>query len=121
MRQITDHCCNPVNDKITVTVIDAPGPGNASHLYQIAGPPGAMMGKLTINFQNGPIAEVGINGITQEVLLAIVIDRLRSFQSGAFRCAENQAALMHATEALAQLHSRTAERIKRGVEGYTKT
>jgi hypothetical protein len=36
-------------------------------------------------FQNGPIAEVGVNGVTHEVLLAIVADRLRSFQKGAVR------------------------------------
>jgi hypothetical protein len=117
MRQITDHCCNPVNDKLTLTAIDG-GPGGAPNEYEIAVPQGV---RTRLSFQNGPINEVGINGINNEVLLAVVIDRLRCYQAGPFRCSENQAALMHATEALAQLHSRTAERIKRGVEGYTKT
>lgn len=120
MRTITDHVGNPVNDKLTITAIDPPGAGNASHLYQIAGPAGAMMGKLTINFQNGPIGEVGINGVTQEVLLAIVIDRLRSFQAGPFACYENQSAMMHAEHALRVLHERTRDRVRRGVEGHTK-
>jgi hypothetical protein len=121
MRQITDHVGNPVNDKLTVTAVDGPGPGGASHLYQISGPPGAMMGKLAINFQHGPIAEVGINGVTQEALLAVVIDRLQSFQKGAFACYENQSALMHCRAALDVLHARTRDRVARGVEGYTKT
>ena len=120
MRQITEHVGNPVNDQLTITAIDGPGSGGASHLYQIAGPAGAMMGRLTINFQHGPIGEVGVNGITNEALLAIVIDRLCAFQAGPFRCVENQIALMHAKGALAALHDRTRERVQRGVEGFTK-
>ena len=91
MRKITDHVANPINDRIQIAVIDDPGAGGACHVYEITStaeagkPPGSEMEPVVIRFQNWPIAEKGINGITQEVLLAIVIDRLRSFQEGPFR------------------------------------
>jgi hypothetical protein len=68
-------------------------------------------------FQNGPINEVGVNGVTQEVLLSIVADRLRSFQSGPFSCRENAIALTKIEEALHWLQQRTLARMRRGVEG----
>jgi hypothetical protein len=70
-----------------------------------------------VRFQNGPIKENGINGVTQEVLLAIVIDRLRSFQAGEFVCRENAVALTLVETALMWLHKRTHDRMRRGVEG----
>jgi hypothetical protein len=55
------------------------------------------------------------------VLLAIVIDRLRGFQSGDFKCRENTVALTHIETALMWLQKRTRDRSARGVEGsYTK-
>jgi hypothetical protein len=118
MRIISDHVGNPINDKLEILAIGA-GPGGAAHHYQVLVPNGAPM-HVHLNFQNGGINEVGVNGITQEALLAIVIDRLRSFQAGPFACSENQEALMHSQEALRALHARTKERIARGVEGFTK-
>jgi len=130
MRVITDHAVDPANEKLTITALDAPGAGGASHLYQIEGfdsasnpsdPWTARHGQSakhsTILFQNGPIQEVGVNGITHEVLLAIVIDRLRGFQSGPYECLENELALLSIEEALQYLKKRTKARIKRGVEG----
>lgn len=67
--------------------------------------------------QNGPIGEVGINGLTNEVLLAIVIDRLQHFQSGKYHCVENDLALVSAQNALFFLKARTRDRLRRGVEG----
>jgi hypothetical protein len=72
-----------------------------------------------IEFQKGGIQETGVNGVTHEVLLAIVADRLESFQNGPFHCDENRVALNHVTEALAALKSRTVARLARGVEGKT--
>lgn len=127
MRQLTDHIVSgdqAVQLKIEVT--DAPGAGGANHRYEIAGfsclsNPSATGYEQTnielIFFQNGPIKEVGVNGITQEALLAIVIDRLRSFQTGPFSCRENAIALTHIEEALMWLQRRTVARIRRGVEG----
>lgn len=114
MRKLTDHKVNPLNDKLEIHVVDEPGAGGANHEYQIVGPPDV---GLTIKFQNGPINEAGINGITQEVLLSIVADRLRGFQSGQYACRDNAVALTHIETAQLWLHKRTLERMQRGVEG----
>ena len=115
MRKITEHKVNPANDRIDISVLDEPGAGGACHHYAVD-VDGSENG-MDVKFQNGPIAEVGVNGVTQEVLLAIVIDRLRSFQAGPYACPENADALTHATEALESLKSRTRARMARGVEG----
>jgi hypothetical protein len=130
MRVLTEHIINPCNDKITVEVTDEPGSGGAQHLYMVKGfdtttnpsdPFVARYGKgsdhTTILFQNGPIGEVGTNGVTHEVLLAIIADRLRSFQKGPFCCKANACALTHIEEAQHWLQQRTIERMRRGVEG----
>lgn len=70
-----------------------------------------------IQFQNGPIKEFGVNGITQEALIAICIDRLRSFQAGQYSCRENAVALTHLETAQMWLMKRTRDRMARGVEG----
>lgn len=126
MRTITDHITNPCNDKLTITVTDEPGAGGASHRYEITGMscrynPSVNLADYAevevILFQNGPINERGVNGITQEVLLAIVADRLRSFQKGPYACKANACALTHIEEAMHWLQQRTLERMRRGVEG----
>jgi hypothetical protein len=117
MRTVVDHVINPVNDRIKITVLDEPGAGGASHHYVAET---EEIELADIRFQNGPINEAGLNGVTQEVLLAIVIDRLRSFQAGPFSCRENALALTHCQEALHWLHHRTLDRMRRGVEGQTK-
>lgn len=114
MRTLTDHKVNPANDLVAIQVVDEPGAGGANHEYDVVLPDG----KATrISFQNGPIAENGVNGLTQEVLLAIVSDRLRAFQAGPFACRENALALTKIEEAQHWLHSRTLARMRRGVEG----
>lgn len=125
-RAITSHIVNPVNDRISITVTDEPGAGGANHRYAVEwpnSPPKEGDGMTTatscinINFQNGPIAENGINGLTQEVLLAICIDRLECFQKGPYACRENAIALTKMQEAQMWLQSRTMARMRRGVEG----
>lgn len=129
-RTINDHVVNPANDKLSITVCDAPGAGGANHLYMVTGlntgtndscpftdRHGQPAEHATILFQNGPINEVGVNGITQEVLLAIVADRLRSFQAGPFSCRENALALTKIEEAMHWLQQRTIRRMRAGVEG----
>lgn len=130
MRTINDHKINSANDTLTITVTDEPGAGGASHLYQVTGfntksnpsdpfteRHGQPAEHATVLFQNGPIAEVGVNGLTHEVLLAIVADRLRSFQKGPYSCKANACALTHIEEAQHWLQQRTIERMRRGVEG----
>jgi hypothetical protein len=119
MRMITEHKVNPANDRLEIRVTDEPGPGGANHEYEVSFDSGATGFTTSIRFQKGPINEVGINGLTQEALLAIVADRLRSFQSGPFSCRENALALTKIEEAQHWLHSRTLARMHRGVEGRT--
>ena len=118
MRKITDHVANPVNDLLEISALYEPGAGGANHLYQMAytTADGSRM-LYHIVFQNGSINEVGVNGVTQEALLAIVIDRLRSFQAGPYACAENAEALRWTEGALEALKARTRARMARGVEG----
>lgn len=133
MRTIDDHKVNPANDTLTIAVIDEPGAGGANHAYLVKGAnlsanpslptlwqagssPEKSVG-IPVLFQNGPIPEVGVNGVTHEALLAIVADRLRSFQKGPYACKANACALTHIEEAQHWLQQRTIERMRRGVEG----
>jgi hypothetical protein len=65
----------------------------------------------------GPIGEVGVNGVTHEALLAILIDRMQAFQKGPYSCRENALALTKLEEAVHWLNARTARRTAQGVEG----
>ena len=115
MREISDHRTNPSNEGIVIKAIDEPGAGGANHRYLVSKSNGTTL--IQFNFQNGPIGESGVNGVTQEVLLAIVIDRLRSFQSGPYNCRDNALALEKLEDAMNFLHKRTKDRQRRGVEG----
>lgn len=117
MREIKSHIVNPVNDKLQITVTDEPGAGGANHEYMVTGFDAG--GQHYVRFQNGGIAEHGVNGITQEVLLAIVADRLQCFQAGPFASDYNAKALEHVLAAQESLLSRTRDRMARGVEGKT--
>lgn len=117
-RQLFDHKIpTTLNDDVTIAVIDEPGQGNACHEYMITLPGSPHVNNCRISFQNGPIKEAGINGITGEALLTVVIDRLRGFQSGPFACRENAIALTHLEDSLMWLQKRTRDRLSRGVEG----
>ena len=101
-----------------VTVLDERGQGNANHVYHVM--PVVGHGKpalCKVGFQNGPIKEFGVNGVANEDLIAIVIDRMRGFQSGDYACRDNDLALTKLEEALMWLRNRTNERETRGVEG----
>ncbi len=142
MRTITDHKLNGLNESIEISALDTPGPGGANHCYGIeliGGVKNTGHHKLQLDFQNGPIKEVGSNGFTNEALIAVVIDRLRGFQHkrivqagsdtptvklgfdfnsrGQYACRENAVALTHLEDALMWLQKRTRDRLARGVEG----
>lgn len=114
MRELHGHKVNPANDVIAITVLDEPGPGGANHKYECSLPDGST---TLIAFQNGPILEAGVNGLTHEALIAIVVDRMQAFQSGPFACRENALALTKLEEAQMWLLQRTRNRMVRGVEG----
>ncbi len=129
MRKITSHKVNGLNEALEISVLDDPGQGNACHEYAITffddsrggierSPISDKHGRnCIISFQNGPIGEVKVNGISNESLLAIVEDRLLGFQSGPYACRENAIALTKIQEAMMWLHKRTRDRMARGVEG----
>lgn len=124
IREITTHKVNGCNEALKIEVLDEPGAGGACHEYLIVLPETSKPidfahagNAVLIPFQNGPIVEAGVNGITQEALLAVVIDRLQSFQAGPYACFENGCALDFITAGLTWLQKRTSDRLARGVEG----
>lgn len=73
-----------------------------------------------IKFQLGPVREAGLNGATNEALIAVVLDRLRAFQGSPFACRFNALAITKLEEATMWLEERTRERKRRGVEGTSR-
>ncbi len=64
-----------------------------------------------------PAEGEGPNGITHEVLIEVILDRLRAFQKGKCSCRENAFAIECLEVALLWLQKRATDRIRRGVEG----
>lgn len=115
MRKINIHKIPGSASELEVFATDEKGPGGANHRYVITERqdlPG-----VEIAFQKGPIGEVGVNGLTSEALLAILIDRHKGFASGPYPSRENSLALTKLEEGLHWLQARTRDRIARDVEG----
>ena len=121
-RELKSHVVNGLNESLRIVVLDEPGQGNANHRYCIFAPCDEVNQELNaspvspIVFQNGPVKETGLNGISNECLLAIVEDRLVGFQSGPYACRENAIALTKLQETMMWLQKRTRDRMARGVE-----
>jgi hypothetical protein len=118
MREIQIHHGSDLNQSLSI-IADDKGVGGASHCYTIEPVNSAKVGLASIKFQEGALREAGLNGVSDEALIAIVIDRLRGFQSGPFSCRENALALTKMEEALHWLNARTRDRMARGVEGLS--
>lgn len=120
-RSLSRHKVNGLNEAINIAVMDDPGSGGACHHYRVepivSSHPQGAINPFDVKFQNGPIGDNGVNGCSNESLLAIVEDRLAGFQSGKFACPENDLALGLVREAMDTLKQRTEQRMKRGVEG----
>lgn len=127
---ILDHLVQGQSTDLKIEVMDEPGAGGACHRYDITGfdtktnPSRSdddgyevSFSRTIILFQNGTISENGVNGISNEALLAIVKHRLEGFQSGNFPCDSNAVALNSVEDALGALKARTEDRIARLVEG----
>lgn len=114
------------NRHTTVAAVDEPGHGGANHHYEVLRvvpePEGSEPQNVleVILFQNGPVKECGVNGIHNEDLLCILIDRLEGFQRGEHASIENYHALNNLKAALAHLAARTKRRIGAGVEGTSR-
>lgn len=92
---------------------------NANHFYRVLRKEDGII-LNTITFQKGAIKEHGVNGVMNEDLIAMVIDRLQSFQESDYKCRENAVAVTKLEEALMWLRKRTQDREDRGVEGTHK-
>jgi len=116
---VTHHDGHGLNESIIITANEA-GPGGASHEYKAFtdGGGGYMRSLAYIQFQKGPRnVEGSIPGITTVALLAILIDHLQGFQSGAFPTKEGACAITHLQEAEHWLRARAWDRANRGVLG----
>lgn len=137
-RFLNSHIVNPANDRLCITVLDEPGAGGANHLYMISGfdtstNPAKLIademdgepvdlaikqsGAVPLIFQNGAIGDVGVNGINEQALLAVLVDRLEGFQGGPYKSNYNADALYHLQAAMHALHRRTRDRMAQGIEG----
>jgi hypothetical protein len=74
---------------------------------------------ITFKIQNGPIKEVGVNGCQVDTLIQTALLMIQGLNDK-FPCEENQRAIANLGVALTWLNKRTADREKRGVEGYNK-
>ena len=82
---------------------------NAPHHFTISSVEGKVLNE--IHFQEGPIKEVGINGVNNEDLLLAVVTRLEAFQNSDYRCDENAEAINAIYEAVDALRKRTNKRV----------
>lgn len=109
----------PLHREMSVYANDEPGPGGANHLYAIS-TSNPDVPTTHLRFQKGAVNEVGVNGVSDEALLSILIDRLRGFQNGPFKSREGALILTKLEEAQHWQRARYEERVERGVEGYNK-
>jgi hypothetical protein len=60
----------------------------------------------SIKFQNGRPEDVGVNGVSDVMVLAAVVDHLQGFQRGPFACNENTQAIAALENAIAWIRLR---------------
>ena len=110
-----------------VVAMDEKSNGNANHKYHVLTShpqnngepvPDKILGDVV--FQQGPIKEAGVNGVMNEDLIVMILDRLNGFQESEFKCRENAIAITKLEEALLWLNKRTLDRERRNVEGTHK-
>ncbi len=125
-RPLTDHQNNAFNRKcVAVYTDDERASDAAHHKYKIVvnswtedGESGSYPVEVCdLKFQNGGLKEVGANGITDQALIAVVLDRMRSFNDGQFRCRENSMIITKLEEAMLWMEKRSNDRARRNVEG----
>ena len=101
-RSITTHHIDEGSRKLTIQAVEPLDKDQAPHTYWIQG----AACHTCISFQKGPAPEVGVNGVTEESLLAILADRLQSLQETRDYSPENEAALICIDKALKHLNKR---------------
>lgn len=113
--EVSSELIHQDTNGVSVDHMNAPTVADG-HWYQIYQ---ENMPTVDLRFQHGPIKEVGVNGITNEALLAVVLHRLRTLNHQ-FPCRENALAITNIEQGLMWLEQRTKNRITRGVEGLSK-
>ena len=121
-RPLFDHKNNKFNREcVEVETMDTRASDGAHHEYVIRVNPENSVGTPVmvcgLQFQNGGLKEVGANGITDQALIAVVLDRMRSFNDGQFRCRENSMIITKLEEAMLWMEKRSNDRARRNVEG----
>lgn len=81
--------------------------------YKVINVRGERIGKIL--FQEGMIGSEGLNGLTNESVISIVLDRLQAQNKGDFKSIHNDKAIECLQASLAALQARVADREKRGV------
>ena len=117
MRSIDSHIITPEDRHIKIYAVDERVTPRSNNHYQVFVDDKPL---LEIKFQSGNYSDKGIDGVTMEALLSIVIDRLEGFQAGVFKSEENTQAITLIQSALNWLHKRTFDRICRRVRDTAK-
>ena len=122
--EVTVAFLNPISERYHVRACENdPAAGNGRHRYAV----GANLAEggrddwsMLVNFQKGPLPQTGHNGILSNVLLAILIDHLKSFQTGPYASRETAIAITHLEEAENFLARRADKRNAQGILGQHK-
>lgn len=113
MRQLTDHIVHGGGVPLRIDVSQSYDLGQMPNRYIVASGTGEVY--IEIEFHVGPTDRP--RGLTNEVLAAILIDRMKCAQEGKFACNQNAEALGHLIEALDCWKSRTKYQMLQGIEG----
>jgi len=106
----------------SASATDEKGADGASHHYEFTHHPTVDSPAIplsSLKFQNGDPAQVGVNGVTDEMVLAALIDHLKGFQGGPYACNENANAVQALINGLAWLNGRP-NLYGRGIQGAEK-
>jgi hypothetical protein len=105
-RDITTHQNNELNKSLIVEATNTPEIDQAHRNYIVYDGEGYDV--CNINFQHGQYQHVGVNGVTNEAILAILIDRLECYQTGPLACDRNARALENLHAAMKALHGKNS-------------
>ena len=111
IEMIDSHHVKGYAFNIEISAVPVDRYGMASYTYNLTKSYDGKLGyqfNKDLNFQIGDPRVFGVNGVTNEALLAIMIHRLQGFQNNpATNCSENQEAINHMELAMEALYSRT--------------
>lgn len=108
--EIDTHKTTGLNEALRVRTMDEPAAGGLNYDYRISPIVPANPGvACAIKFQNGSVNTEGVNGISEESLLAVLCHRLQARQDGLFANDRTQAALDLCSAALNALKTTSRE------------